>query len=87
MTGDADPVSRMHLQKQHKASTHTATITIANVHAPAMSRKPQALGEFVTEVSFGAFVSGRTVRLLDFVSWTKIIGIKPEINKHYGIGG
>ena len=88
MTGEAgDPVSLMHRQKQHKAITHTATITIAKIHAPAMSRKPQALGVLVTEMSFGAFVSGRTVRLLDFVSWTKIIGIKTEINKHYRIGG
>ena len=87
MTGEAGPVSLMHRQKQHKAITHTAAITIAKIHAPAMSRKAQALGVLVTEMSFGAFVSGRTVRLLDFVSWTKIIGIKTEINKHYRIGG
>ena len=72
MTGDADPVSLMHLQKQHKAITHAATITIAKITAPAMSRKPQDLGVLVTEVSFGAFVSGRTVRLVDFVSCTKM---------------
>ena len=87
MTGDAGPVSRMHLQKQHKASTLAPTKTMAKIHAPAMSKKPQALDEFLTEVSVGAFVSERTVRLSDFVSWTKIIGIKPEINKHHRIGG
>ena len=87
MTGDAGPVSRMHLQKQHRASTHAPTMTIENIHAPAMSRNPQTLDEFLTEVSVGAFVSERTVRLSDYVSWTKIIGIKPEINKHHRIGG
>ena len=72
MTGDTDPVSLMHLQTQHKAITQAATMTIAKITAPKMSRKPQDLGVLVTEVSFGAFVSGRTVRLLDFVSCTKI---------------
>ena len=88
MTGEAgDPVSLMHRQKQHKPITNTAAMTIAKMQAPAMSRNPQVLGVFVTEISFGAFVSGRSGRLLDLVSWTKIIGIKPEINKHHRIGG
>ena len=88
MTGEAgDPVSLMHRQKQHKPITKTAAMTIAKMQAPAMSKNPQVLGVFVTEISFGAFVSGRSGRLLDLVSWTKIIGIKTKINKHYGIGG
>ena len=88
MTGEAgDLVSLMQRQKQHKAITNTAAMTIAKIHAPAMSRNAQVLGVFVTEMSFGSFVSGRTVRLLDLVSWTKIIGIKTEINKHYRLGG
>ena len=88
MTGEAgDLVSLMQRQKQHKAITNTAAMTIAKIHAPAMSRNAQVLGVFVTEMSFGSFVSGRAVRLLDLVSWTKIIGIKTEINKHYRLGG
>ena len=75
------------LDASAKAITNTAAITIAKIHAPAMSRNAQVLGVFVTEMSFGAFVSGRAVRLLDLVSWTKIIGIKTEINKHYRLGG
>ena len=73
MAGEADPVSRIHLQKQHMASTHTPTKTMEKIHAPAMSKKPHVLGEFVTEVSVGAFVSERTVRLSGIVSWAKII--------------
>ena len=72
MTGDTDPVSLMHLQKQHNASTQAATMTIAKITAPRISRNPQDLGELVAGVSFGAFAAGRTVRFVDFVSCTKI---------------
>ena len=71
-TGDTGPVSLMHLQKQHKASTQAATMTIPKITAPRISRNPQDLGELVAGVSFGAFVSGRTVRLVDLVSCTKM---------------
>ena len=72
MTGDTDPLSLMHLHTQHNAITQAATMTIAKITAPKMSRKPQDLGVLVAGVSFGAFVSGRTVRLVDLVSCTKM---------------
>ena len=73
LVGEADPVSRIHLQKQHMASRHTPTKTMEKIHAPAMSKKPHVLGELVAELSVGVFVSERTVRLAGFVSCAKII--------------
>ena len=82
-TGDTGPVSLMHLQKQQRARTQAATITIPKMDAPRISKNAQDLGELVAGVSFGDFAAGTTVRCEDFVSCTKIRrNLKLRNSKH-----